>query len=201
MPYWPGLIPDITPEALDYAVAGGLICGDPDEALKQCQVWESAGADQLVFGVGMATQAEQLETIRLMEVGFGMVMAGRLDRARALLDRSLLLNPQPYDDFFIGLGILEFARGDHARAKSYFDLTASPDIWGIVFTAANGNTGGCADPALAAQARAAIAAIWPSDRPFETESVVAWVASHNPFRDPGVEHRFLTAVRQILIGR
>ena len=148
-----------------------------------------------------AISLNSFETIRLMEVGFGMVMAGRLDRARALLDRSLLLNPQPYDDFFIGLGILEFARGDHARAKSYFDLTASPDIWGIVFTAANGNTGGCADPALAAQARAAIAAIWPSDRPFETESVVAWVASHNPFRDPGVEHRFLTAVRQILIGR
>jgi hypothetical protein len=66
VPYWPDLIADITPEALDYAIAGGLICGDPDEALKQCQVWESAGADQLVFGVGMATQAEQLETIRLM---------------------------------------------------------------------------------------------------------------------------------------
>jgi alkanesulfonate monooxygenase SsuD/methylene tetrahydromethanopterin reductase-like flavin-dependent oxidoreductase (luciferase family) len=66
VPYWPALLPDITPEALDYAVTGGLICGDPDEALKQCQVWESAGADQLVFGVGMATQEEQLETIRLM---------------------------------------------------------------------------------------------------------------------------------------
>jgi alkanesulfonate monooxygenase SsuD/methylene tetrahydromethanopterin reductase-like flavin-dependent oxidoreductase (luciferase family) len=66
VPYWPALIPDVTPESLDYAIAGGLICGDPDEALKQCQVWESAGADQLVFGVGMASQAEQLETIRLM---------------------------------------------------------------------------------------------------------------------------------------
>ncbi len=66
VPYWPDLMPDITPEGLDYAIAGGTICGDPDEALKQCQVWESAGADQLVFGVGMATQAEQLETIRLM---------------------------------------------------------------------------------------------------------------------------------------
>ena len=29
-------------------------------------MWEAAGADQLVFGVGMATQDEQLETIRLM---------------------------------------------------------------------------------------------------------------------------------------
>ena len=66
VPYWPDLIPDLTPEALDFMIAGGLICGDPDEALAQCRVWESAGADQLVFGVGMATQQEMLDTIRLM---------------------------------------------------------------------------------------------------------------------------------------
>jgi alkanesulfonate monooxygenase SsuD/methylene tetrahydromethanopterin reductase-like flavin-dependent oxidoreductase (luciferase family) len=66
VPTWPDLIPDVTPETLDYMVSGGLICGDPDEALEQCRAWESAGADQLVFGTGMATQEEQLETIRLV---------------------------------------------------------------------------------------------------------------------------------------
>jgi alkanesulfonate monooxygenase SsuD/methylene tetrahydromethanopterin reductase-like flavin-dependent oxidoreductase (luciferase family) len=66
IPQWPELIPDPTPEVLDYMVSGGLVCGDPDEALAQCQAWESAGADQLVFGTGMATQQEQLETIRLL---------------------------------------------------------------------------------------------------------------------------------------
>ena len=59
-------IPELTPEALDYQINGGLICGDPDEALAQCQRWESAGADQLVFGVGMATHEQHLETIRLI---------------------------------------------------------------------------------------------------------------------------------------
>jgi alkanesulfonate monooxygenase SsuD/methylene tetrahydromethanopterin reductase-like flavin-dependent oxidoreductase (luciferase family) len=66
VPYWPELLPDITPEALDFAIAGGLICGDPDQALEQCKRWESAGADQLVFGSGMATPEEHLESIRLI---------------------------------------------------------------------------------------------------------------------------------------
>jgi alkanesulfonate monooxygenase SsuD/methylene tetrahydromethanopterin reductase-like flavin-dependent oxidoreductase (luciferase family) len=66
VPSWPELLPELTPEALDYHINGGLICGTPDEALAQCQRWESAGADQLVFGVGMATQEQQLETIRLI---------------------------------------------------------------------------------------------------------------------------------------
>jgi len=66
VPFWPDLLPDVSPESLDYMVQGGLICGDPDQALEQCRVWESAGADQLVFGTGMATQEQQLETIRLL---------------------------------------------------------------------------------------------------------------------------------------
>jgi len=45
---------------------GGVICGDPDQALEQCKRWESAGADQLVFGVGAATKKDTLEMIKLM---------------------------------------------------------------------------------------------------------------------------------------
>jgi hypothetical protein len=66
VPAWPELLPDLTPEALDYAVNGGLICGDPDHALSQCQRWEAAGADQLVFGMGMVPKEDSLEMIRLM---------------------------------------------------------------------------------------------------------------------------------------
>jgi alkanesulfonate monooxygenase SsuD/methylene tetrahydromethanopterin reductase-like flavin-dependent oxidoreductase (luciferase family) len=66
-PQWPELIPDVT---LEDARAGmgapGMIMGDPDDALKACQEWADAGADQLVFGQGMATQEEALETIRLV---------------------------------------------------------------------------------------------------------------------------------------
>ena len=66
VPYWPDLIPPNTPEALQYQVDGGLICGDPDQAITQCRAWESAGCDQLTFGVSMATFEQDLETIRLM---------------------------------------------------------------------------------------------------------------------------------------
>jgi alkanesulfonate monooxygenase SsuD/methylene tetrahydromethanopterin reductase-like flavin-dependent oxidoreductase (luciferase family) len=66
VPYWPELIPPNTPEALQYQIEGGLIVGDPDEAVAQCRRWESAGADQLVFGVSMATFEQDLETIRLV---------------------------------------------------------------------------------------------------------------------------------------
>jgi alkanesulfonate monooxygenase SsuD/methylene tetrahydromethanopterin reductase-like flavin-dependent oxidoreductase (luciferase family) len=66
VPYWPELIPKNTPEALQWQIQGGLIVGDPDQTLDQCRAWESAGADQLVFGVGMASHEQDLETIRLM---------------------------------------------------------------------------------------------------------------------------------------
>jgi alkanesulfonate monooxygenase SsuD/methylene tetrahydromethanopterin reductase-like flavin-dependent oxidoreductase (luciferase family) len=66
VPYWPELLPDPTPESIDLMVEGGLILGDPDQALAQCRRWEAAGADQLVFGTGMATQEQQLEMIRLV---------------------------------------------------------------------------------------------------------------------------------------
>jgi hypothetical protein len=51
---------------LDASIQGGGVIGNPDDALAQCQRWEAAGADQLVFGVGTATTEQMLETIRLM---------------------------------------------------------------------------------------------------------------------------------------
>jgi len=65
VPRWPELIPDLTPETLDAMIEGGLV-GDPGQALEQCRRWEAAGADQLVFGVGISSKEETLETITLM---------------------------------------------------------------------------------------------------------------------------------------
>jgi alkanesulfonate monooxygenase SsuD/methylene tetrahydromethanopterin reductase-like flavin-dependent oxidoreductase (luciferase family) len=75
VPYWPELIPDSTPEMVDYAVSQGAICGNPDDAIAVCQRWEAAGADQLTFGVGTATTEQMLETIRL----FGEHIIPKLD--------------------------------------------------------------------------------------------------------------------------
>jgi alkanesulfonate monooxygenase SsuD/methylene tetrahydromethanopterin reductase-like flavin-dependent oxidoreductase (luciferase family) len=66
VPKWPDLVPDMTPEAIEFATGMGQIIGDPDHALAQCQRWESAGADQLVFGVGSAPHEDTLRMIRLM---------------------------------------------------------------------------------------------------------------------------------------
>ena len=66
IPQWPELIPDSTPEIVRIGHEFGMIYGDPDHALEQCRRWEAAGADQLVFGTGMVSQEEQIETIRLI---------------------------------------------------------------------------------------------------------------------------------------
>ena len=67
IPYWPETLPDLTAESVEYlASSGAMVLGDPDDALVACQRWESAGADQLVFGMGMPTREESLEMIRLM---------------------------------------------------------------------------------------------------------------------------------------
>jgi len=66
IPYWPELMPDYTAEMIEgMSQIGAVVCGDPADALEQCRRWESAGADQLVFGVGTATKQDTLETIRL----------------------------------------------------------------------------------------------------------------------------------------
>ncbi len=67
VPAWPALIPDYDADGVRAAIGTpGTVIGDPDDALRACQQWADAGADQLVFGQGMASREDALETIRLM---------------------------------------------------------------------------------------------------------------------------------------
>jgi alkanesulfonate monooxygenase SsuD/methylene tetrahydromethanopterin reductase-like flavin-dependent oxidoreductase (luciferase family) len=66
IPTWPDMMPDVTREAIPHLLCAGRVMGDPDDALRQCQRWEAAGADQIVFGLGITSQPQSLETIRLM---------------------------------------------------------------------------------------------------------------------------------------
>jgi len=67
VPQWPELIPDVTEDLARLAVgAPGSVIGDPDSALQGCMDWEAAGADQLVYGIGPASQEDTLRTIRLI---------------------------------------------------------------------------------------------------------------------------------------
>jgi alkanesulfonate monooxygenase SsuD/methylene tetrahydromethanopterin reductase-like flavin-dependent oxidoreductase (luciferase family) len=66
VPPWPELIPSPGRDELEMMADVGLVIGTPDDALETSRKWEAAGADQLVFGVGMTQQDEMLETIRLV---------------------------------------------------------------------------------------------------------------------------------------
>jgi alkanesulfonate monooxygenase SsuD/methylene tetrahydromethanopterin reductase-like flavin-dependent oxidoreductase (luciferase family) len=67
VPAWPALIPEMPAEMLRESIGSpGNVIGDPDDALKACQEWADAGADQLVFGIGPAAQEDTLRTIRLL---------------------------------------------------------------------------------------------------------------------------------------
>ena len=67
IPAWPEALPEATIEQAELAAAyGGLVLGDPDEALEQCKKWESTGVDQLVFGIGPAPIDDTLMTIELL---------------------------------------------------------------------------------------------------------------------------------------
>lgn len=67
IPDWPATLPEPTLEMADVASEfGGVVIGDPDEALQQCRRWEESGIDQLVFGIGPAPIQDTLEMIRLM---------------------------------------------------------------------------------------------------------------------------------------
>jgi len=76
VPQWPEVIPPLDEETLKLATAsGGMLAGDPDEALAACQRWADAGADQLVLSIGVAPTEASLETIRL----FGEHIIPKLD--------------------------------------------------------------------------------------------------------------------------
>lgn len=68
IPQWPELIPEYTEEVVELLINEELmICGDPDDVLRQCKRWEQAGADQLTFGLPIGIPYEDtMNTIRLV---------------------------------------------------------------------------------------------------------------------------------------
>ncbi len=132
-------------------------------------------------------------TRRLMEVGYGLLFLDELDASRALLNRCLLLNPSPHDDYFTDLGLLSLVRGEHELAESYFELGADPQIWCEIFRAINRQMAGHLFTDKARTAIERVRSIWPSSTPLTTDSLVQWISSHHPFRSSDVESRFTRA--------
>jgi alkanesulfonate monooxygenase SsuD/methylene tetrahydromethanopterin reductase-like flavin-dependent oxidoreductase (luciferase family) len=76
VPYWPEVLPALTPDEVPVRHEMGFIIGDPEHALRQAQRWESAGCDQLVFSTGNVPKEATLEMIRLM----GQYVIPKLDK-------------------------------------------------------------------------------------------------------------------------
>jgi len=135
---------------------------------------------------------------RVMEVGYAFLFLGDTERARKLLNRHLLLNPEPDDFYYMDLGLLSFVEGDLDRSASYLELIANPDIWGLLYRAMTAKAGALPSEAKIAAFLDRLRSIWPSDVPMTSDTVVAWVSKHNPFQSSETEHRFLSTVRDIL---
>jgi len=134
---------------------------------------------------------------RLKEIGFGFLFLDQRERARELLNRCLLVNPTPEDNYFIDLGLLELIDGNHDRARTYFDLVASPTIWCAIYQGVNAELSG--QPSRAPErARRRIAEIWPDDRPMDEDAVIAWMLAHNPFRSEAAQDLFVAGARRML---
>jgi TolB-like protein len=135
---------------------------------------------------------------RVMEVGYAFLFLGDTERARKLLNRHLLLNPEPDDFYYMDLGLLSFIEGDLDMSASYLELIANPDIWGLLYRAMTAKAGGFASEAKIAAALERLRAIWPSNVPMSADNVVTWISTHNPFQSAETDARFLAAVRDIL---
>jgi DNA-binding SARP family transcriptional activator/tetratricopeptide (TPR) repeat protein len=145
-----------------------------------------------------ALNLNQYNPGRLMQIGFGFLFLDQPDRARELLNRCLLVNPTPEDDYFIDLGLLELVCGNHDRARTYFDLVARPTIWGAIYPAVNAELSGQPQPGAAEAALSRIAAIWPADRPMTEDAVIEWMLQHKPFQSDAARERFVSGARRML---
>ena len=77
VPAWPERLPKLTPDMVRAALGSpGIMVGDPAQALAAAEQWEAAGLDQIVIGIGPASQEDTLRTIRLL----GEHVIPKLDR-------------------------------------------------------------------------------------------------------------------------
>ncbi len=135
---------------------------------------------------------------RMMDIGYGYLFLGEIERAEELLQRCLMLNPTPKDDYYIDLSLLEIIRNDYERSSIYQDLVAHPTTWSLLYRAMNADLSGRADPDLTQAFMDRARALWDPLVPFTAETVLRWVASDHPLAPPALREHFLAGVRHTL---
>jgi len=135
---------------------------------------------------------------RMMEVGFGLLFLGNADRARKLLDRCLVMNPAPQDVFFNDLALISIIQGDFELAASYLELTASPHVWGNLYSLLCAELSGQETAEKREVFLRQVQSIWPQDLSMTADAVVKWIEVHHPFQDPSIESLFFNSARRAL---
>ena len=178
--------------ALDRAhVHGYTICGWSYLRRRQ---WEPAR-----MYLDQAFSLNPFHPRRVMEVGYAYLFLGETDKARTLLNRHLLLNPDPDDFYYMDLGLISFVEENLEKAANYLELIANPDIWALLYRAITAKAGGFPFQLKVDAFRNRLAIIWPPEDSMTPDAVVTWVAGHHPFQSGETETRFLAAVRNIMI--
>jgi DNA-binding SARP family transcriptional activator len=162
-----------------------------------CHLWRG-NWDAAQWHFDQAVELNPFHADRLMEVAFGHLFLGDLVRARALLERCLVLNPTPKDGFFLDLGLLEFLEGRFDLAANHFDRVVDPtvffdEIYAAVNAVAAGNRSQRPKNALKR-----ILAVWPPDAPADPESMAAWFAEIHPFKSEHMARKLNDSFRQML---
>ncbi len=124
---------------------------------------------------------------RLLEVVFGRIALGDLDGAAQLLERCLEIDPRPGDPFHGDRGLLRLVSGDHVAAAADFDMIANPDLFMLIYAAANAALTGQPSPELRAKAEAGFGTIHASGAMCGLNEFADWVDSAHPFRND--DHR------------
>jgi len=162
-----------------------------------CHLWRG-NWDAAQWHFDEAVELNPFHADRLMEVAFGHLFLGDLVRARALLERCLVLNPTPKDGFFLDLGLLEFLEGRPDLAANHFDRIVEPtvffdDIYAAVNAVAAGHQSERPKTALKR-----ILAMWPADAPADPESLAAWFSEIHPFKPEPLAGKLNDGFRQML---
>jgi DNA-binding SARP family transcriptional activator/TolB-like protein len=135
---------------------------------------------------------------RLMEVGFGLLFLGDVERARTILDRCLLINPAPQDGFFNDLALISIVEGETELASSYLELTAAPKIWGNLYGLICAELSGQKTDERRELFLTQVRHIWPQEISMTTDTLVNWIEAHHPFQDPAVASHLFNSVRRAL---
>ena len=148
--------------------------------LGYCHLWhDQRGPARTCFE--QALRLNPYNPVRLNEVAGGMVYLGEFERARALLDMSLALQPHSGDSFHEDSGRLRLLEGDCERARSELESILGDSHWAPLYLAlCELRLGLDAGTRRFDAWRKRVEAKWHSGETPTAEELSSWIRRHHP---------------------